>query len=285
MTDANPMSDAHAFTHEAMRTTFTLRLRGLDFLTADGMATECFDQLERMESRLSRFVEGGDVHRINHLRAGETLYLSDTCHQCLLQALDAYARTGGLFDITLGARIDHRKSGAAGPDPELAGKLIIHPDVAAVTCEVPGRLIDLGGIGKGFALDRLRETLIDWGAEDFLLAAGASSLLAHGRSAWPVELAGENRSVRLPLHNQALSASGIRIQGSHIVHPAGGGAMPAQPCDRVWVGAATAALAEVWSTALMLVPFEDIPAFLADEPGVTTVHAERGGEIVKAGGL
>ena len=61
----------------------------------------------------------------------------------------------------------------------------------AITCEEPGREIDLGGIGKGFALDQLKQLLTEWDADDALLAAGASSLLAFGPSAWPVDLTGE----------------------------------------------------------------------------------------------
>ena len=168
---------AHLFTHEAMNTTFSLRICEPDQPIAAGMARECFEQLDLLESRLSRFIDGSDVSRINTLPAGETLYLSESTHQCLLAALDAYARTGGLFDITLGSRIAHQKSGDTGVIPPLVGRLTIHPDVAAVTCETPGREIDLGGIGKGFALDQLKQLLIDWGAEGGLLAAGASSLL------------------------------------------------------------------------------------------------------------
>lgn len=275
------MPEALFFSHEAMNTTFTVRLRGMDRKEAEGMVFHCFQELERMEAHLSRFIDGSDVSRINRLAAGETVYVSETCHQCLLQALDAYRRTGGLFDITLGARIEHRKSGNAGPSPELVGRLIIHPDVAAVSCEVPGRQIDLGGIGKGYALDRMKEILIEWGACDFLLAAGASSLLAHGPTVWPVELPAENDSTMLPLHNTSLSASGTRIQGSHIVHPDGDGAMPSRPCDRVWVLASSAALAEIWSTALMLVPMEEIPAILEEDPDIGSVHVEFGG-LVKA---
>lgn len=281
MSASNPMTDSHVFAHEAMNTTFSLRLRGLDHPVAESMVTECIHELDRIEGKLSRFIDASDVSRINRLAAGETLYVTETTHQCLLAALDAYVKTGGLFDITLGSRIDHRKSGNSAPMTEVIGRLIIHPDVAAVTCEEPGRKIDLGGIGKGFALDRLREILIDWGAEDFLLAAGASSLLAHGPTAWPVELAGDSGSVRLPLCNASLSASGTRIQGSHIVHPAGDEAMPSQPCDRVWVTAPTATLAEVWSTALMLLPVEEITGVIGEESGVSSVHVECGGDIRK----
>jgi thiamine biosynthesis lipoprotein len=275
------MPDAHRFIHEAMNTTFTFRFRRVDETVAAGMARECIDQLDYMESKLSRYIDGSDVSRINQMKAGETLYLSETCHQCLLLALDAYVKTGGLFDITLGTRIEHRKSGHTGPLPPLAGKLTIHPDVPAVTCGEPGREIDLGGIGKGFALDQLKQFLTEWGAEDFLLAAGASSLLAHGPTEWPVELAGNLESARIALRNQSLSASGITIQGSHILHPGGSDAMPAAPCNRIWVTATTAALAEVWSTALMLVPVDEIPDFIAGNKDITGVYAERGGKTAR----
>ncbi|MCX6866735.1 MAG: FAD:protein FMN transferase, partial [Verrucomicrobia bacterium] len=247
------MPDAHLFTHDAMNTTFSLRIRGVDEPAARAMARECYYLIDMLESRLSRFIAGSEVAQINAMRAGETLYLSEPCHQCLLLALNACANTGGLFDITLGSRIAHRKSGGNAPAPPLAGRLPLHPDVPAITCESPGREIDLGGIAKGFAIDQLQQLLSEWGAHDVLLAAGASSWLAFGPSAWPVDLTGDHESLRVYLTNQALGASGTGIQGNHILHPGGPDAMPARPLTRVWVSAPTAALAEIWSTALMLV--------------------------------
>ncbi|MEX1113747.1 MAG: FAD:protein FMN transferase [Akkermansiaceae bacterium] len=277
MSDLPTLPAAHAFTHDAMNTTFTLRICEADKAVARGLAHRCFEQIDLLESHLSRFIDGSDVSRINHLQAGETLYISELCYQCLLTALDGHARTGGLFDITLGHRIEHRKSAADGPPPSSAGKLTIHPDVAAVTCEEPGREIDLGGIGKGFALDNIRQLLIDWGAEGALISAGASSLLAFGPQPWPVDLSGDSATARIILHNAALSASGTGIQGSHIIHPAGDEAMPAAPCKRLWTVAPTAALAEIWSTALMLLDPVDIPAFIEGEETLHRVHIDRDG--------
>ncbi len=273
------MPPSHLFSHEAMNTTFHLRICEEDEAIARGMARECFEQLDFLETRLSRFIDGSDVSRINQMRAGEILYISKPSHECLLIALDAHQQTGGLFDITLGHRIEHRKSGDEGPVPELVGKIIIHPDVPAVTCEEPGREIDLGGIGKGFALDHLQQILIEWGADGALLAAGASSLLAFGPLPWPVELASNSSSTRITLFNEALSASGTSIQGNHILHPAGDEAMPAAPCDRVWVTSPTAADAEIWSTALMLLAPEEIADFIAGNKSVRSVHIERNRRI------
>ena len=275
-----PFPQAHLFSHEAMRTTFHLRICEPDKAIAAGMAKECFDHLDFLETRLSRFIADSDVSRINHLQAGETLYISETTHQCLLIGLDALARTGGLFDITLGRRIEHRKSGDSGDLPPLLGQLTIHPDFPAVTCETPGREIDLGGIGKGFALDQLKQILLDWGAEGGLLAAGASSLLAFGPEAWPVDLAGEKQSLRILLADASLSASGTHIQGSHIIHPGGEQAMPANPIERIWVTAATAALAEIWSTALMLLEPETIADFIAGDESIHGVYWDRNDCIV-----
>lgn len=282
MNDAIPKPFARLFTHEAMNTTFSLHLCEPDEISARSMAQECFDRLDSLEKTLSRFIDGSDVSRINQLQAGETLYLNEACHQCLLAALDGYLQTAGLFDITLGRRIAHRKSGEITPPPTLAGKLIVHPDIPAVTCEESGREIDLGGIGKGFALDRLRELLIEWSAEGGLLTAGASSLLAFGPQPWPIDLAGNCETVRIILHNEALSASGTGIQGSHIIHPAGDEAMPIMPCTRLWVNAPTAAIAEVWSTALMLINPEEIPDFIAGNELVRSVHIDCGGKIRQA---
>lgn len=274
-----PLPPARLFTHEAMNTTFHLRIQAAEAPLAADMARECFDHLDFLESRLSRYIDDSDVSRINHLLTGETLYISEPTHLCLLAALDAHARTGGLFDITLGRRIEHRKSGDTGDMPPLLGRLTIHPDIAAVTCDEPGREIDLGGIGKGFALDQLKEILIDWGAEGGLLTAGASSLLAFGPDAWPVELTGDRDSMRISLFNQSLSASGTGIQGGHIIHPGGEDAMPTHSCNRVWVTAPQAALAEIWSTALMLLDPDTLSAFIAGEETISAVHIDRDGVV------
>jgi len=274
-----PISDARHFSHDAMNTTFSLRLRGIDGAIARGMARECFDRIDSLESHLSRFIEGSDVWRINHMQSGETLFLNEACHLCLLRALDAYTQTGGLFDITLGKAIEHRKSCSGETPPPLAGTLSIHPDTPAITCIDAGREIDLGGIGKGFALDQLRTLLNDWGVHDALISAGASSILAIGPNAWPIDLSGNTETLRINISSQALSASGITIQGDHIVHPHGNQAMPKRRCTRIWVAATDATCAEVWSTALMLVEPDEIASFIESKKELHSVIIERGGRI------
>ncbi len=248
-----------------MNTTFHLRFPGEAHGAAD-MAIECFEELDRLEGKLSRFREDSDIGRINVMTAGETLHLAEETHACLLIALEMHAATGGLFDISLGRAIRHRKDAEAGPTPPLSGQLMIHPDRAAVTCLQPGRELDLGGIGKGFALDHLARILTTWDAPACLLSAGASTHLAFGGHEWPLELTGDAARLEISLRDAALSASGTGIQGSHIVHPD-----PAAPlaAGRQWVLATTAAIADAWSTALILAPSEAIPGLLRDASCVT----------------
>lgn len=279
MSDPVDYPDHRLFNHEAMKTTFSLRLCGEDEETARGMAHECFEEIDTLENKLSRFIEGSDVQRINTMEAGETLYLSEPCYDCLLLAMQAHMDTAGLFDVTLGTLIEHRKSECDDPIPALEGKLVVHPDTPAVTCESPGREIDLGGIGKGYALDRLKTLLHEWGSKGALLSSGASTLLAFGREAWPIDLAGSGSALRIALRDEALSASGTGIQGSHIVHPDGEGETAEYQYPRIWVLGPAAAQADAWSTAVMLMSPDEIREAISAGGWLRRVYVDRGEQV------
>lgn len=273
MSEIPAMPSAVRFSHEAMNTTFDLRIPGEMQSHLRDVAKVCFETLDLLEQDLSRFIEGSDVSRINRMQAGEQLYVSQDTHTCLLQALELHQQTAGLFDVTLGARIEHLKSKHDGTPPAICGSLIIAPDQPLVQCDAPGREIDLGGIGKGYALDRLRQVLIEWEIESALLSAGGSTQLAHGPLAWPVALSGDRESIKIALQEQALSASGIGIQGSHIVHPDddhedGLGLS----FTRVWLTDTTAASADAWSTAVMLMTGAQLSEFALARPNA--IHVE-----------
>lgn len=258
------MSHIHKFDHHAMKTTFILRIVSDDAKLAQDVAHTAIVLLDEIEMTLSRYIEGSDVFRINHMETGQKLFISQTCYDCLRLAAEAHEHTGGLFDITLGTLIEHQKNKAAGSVPSLSGTLSIDPDRPAITCVTAGREIDLGGIGKGYALDQLKILLEDWGIESALLCAGASTQLAFGSATWPIELSGDHNQQTIKLNNQALSASGISIQGSHIVSPHKCRA-PNYHFKRAWILQPNAALADAWSTALMLIDVEQLRTFEAPQ--------------------
>jgi thiamine biosynthesis lipoprotein len=257
-----PAQPNHNFTHEAMKTTFQLRLRADDAALAQSVARACFERLDRIEASLSRYVPGSDVWQINHLKTGESRFVSEDCEQCLRLAMVAGQASGGLFDVTLGRLIEHRKSGAESAPPALQGQLIVDESRPRVFCVEAGREIDLGGIGKGYALDAMAALCREWGMRHGLLSAGASTQLAFGKHAWPITLRGDTHSRVVNLKNSALSASGTVIQGSHIVAPA---AEAIAEChSRAWVQAESAAIADALSTAAIIA--RDFSALHLNQP-------------------
>lgn len=279
MSDPTAFPSHHLFQHEAMKTTYTLRICCDDPALANSLGCECIDRIDELEQKLSRYREGGDVYRINRMTAGQTLHVSEECHECLLTAMEACVHTGGLFDPTLGAMIEHRKKGRAGTAPTPSGRLIVHPDTPAVTCDSPGRVIDLGGIGKGFTLDQLKSLLTGWGIDGALLSSGASTHLATGGPAWPIDLTSEHDSLRVMLRGEALSASGTTIQGSHIVHPQVKTETSTQQPTRIWSRSPTAAFSDAWSTALLLMSPEETEHAPDADSMLTAVYVEQAGRL------
>lgn len=255
--------------HEAMDTEFSLWLPAAWAEEGLGMARLCWEKIDDLEQKLSRFVEASDVSRMNRMRVGEVLYVAGDTHRCLLAALRGYEQTAGLFDITMGHRMERVKQGLVDEAGDAGqGGWVIDPDRPMVTCVGEGRRVDLGGIGKGFAVEVAKEWLQEWGVDSGMLAAGASTIVAFGKEIWPVELTGRREQRRMGLCGQALSASGMDFQGRHILHPDGDLGMPELPMERVWVLADDGVAAEVASTAMMLVAADELGLLLSRVPGV-----------------
>lgn len=270
----------HRFDHDAMNTTFSVRIRCADRPRAADAAIACFTRLDELEDRLSRYRSSSDVSQINAMATGQSLLITADTHACLLAAMQAAADTEGLFDITLGAQIEHLKSEQRGTPAPPSGTLRIAPDRPAVDCLEAGRGIDLGGIGKGFAVAQMAAVLRDWDIDSGLLASGASTLCAQGPDAWPIELHGQHQRETLTLRNSTLSASGTAIQGSHLVHPD----QPHQLTGlhpHVWIHGHDPALVDAYATACMLMDETQIRLFASTCPGVARAYVERpDGELV-----
>ncbi len=245
------MIDTHTFTHEAMKTTFTLRIIHAQEDHARDAAHQAFALVDEIENTLSRYIHGSDVSQINCMQSGQSLFISETCYECMRIALKIYTDTVGLFDITLGQQIEHQKNKLEGILPALKGQLMVDPNRPAIHCVEAGREIDLGGIGKGYALDRIVPLLRDLGIKSGLTSAGASTQLAFGEITWKIKLTGSTDMPIVELKNQALSVSGIGIQGSHIVSPRQT-EFAHYTHSRVRVVHEEAAYADAWSTACLL---------------------------------
>jgi len=248
---------ARRFAHQAMATEFEIFCAHPDGDYAQQAAWAAFDLLDRLESDLSRFIPNSDISRINHLNAGACARVSRWTMECLEMAIQAHAETAGAFDISLGTG--------------LAGIELSRRDSTVRALTGAARL-DLGGIGKGYALDRMAEVLGEWDIHHALLHGGHSSVLAldapPGLGGWPLTM-GERA---IEARRLAMSASGIRAQGEHILDPRTG--LPAGGRVAAWVSLeldgspSPSAAAEAYSTAFMILPAAEVEAICARRPGL-----------------
>jgi thiamine biosynthesis lipoprotein len=210
--ETNPGQGIQRFAHEAMATLFEVRCVHDDAGYARQAAQAAFGLVDRLEQEMSRFIPNSDVSRINDLRAGESTRVSPSTLDCLQIARDLFDLTGGAFDVAVGSGLD---------------RLDLMKDDFVVGACANGVRLDLGGIGKGYAVDRMAELLREWGIDRALVHGGFSSVVAMEppphRDGWALTLSapwpGDDRVlVRLSACQKALSASGTR-KPDHIVDP------------------------------------------------------------------
>jgi thiamine biosynthesis lipoprotein len=209
--DPRELRHVRRFSHEAMATVFEVHGVHPDARYAAQAAQAAFDLTDRLERELSRFLPNSDITRINHLAAGESTRVSPSTLECLVIARHMFDLTGGAFDISIGTGL---------PSLDLDG------DDFLVRATEAGVRVDLGGIGKGYAVDLMAELLEEWGLGESLVHGGFSSVLAleppSGSEGWPLTLSDPSAPsrvlARLSVRQTALGASGLR-KGDHIVDP------------------------------------------------------------------
>ena len=248
-----------AWTHAAMSTRFRAVLLHPDHHYARQAAEAVFGEVDRLERQLSRFVEESDVSRINRLAVGQHTTVQPDTFDCLRIAERIRCETGGIFDVAYRSGSGTDGAGPVVGDPRFR----LHAEKLQVQALVSGLCVDLGGIGKGFALDRMCRLLSDWEVDTALLAAGTSTLLARGvpagQSGWALTIGSDRRPVSWTLVRGAISASGTAARGEHLVDPRTG--RPESRHHRVWAAAPTAAVADALSTAFSLMTAAEIQAY------------------------
>ncbi len=270
------------FSHEAMATHFEVTIAGQEHDYARHAATAAFQVLDRLENILSRYIESSDIGRANRLARGESMVVNDETLDCLLIAADLAIATHRAFDPA------YASQRPADFDPALP-PYTLDPDTHTLTSQADALHLDLGAVGKGFALDRMADTLREWGITAARLNAGGSSLLAlerapaAGESGWIVGL-GEGAGHRtFPLCGASLSGSGIAVKGSHLIDPRTG--ETAARLSRVWAYAANAAQADALATAFFVMNEAEIAALCAEHPQIGAALVAPGDELIVHGAL
>ncbi len=156
--------------HEAMATIYELHIIHNDKTYMAQAALEAFTVLDQIENDLSRFRANSDISRINNLAPGESLVVSPHTYTCLKMANEYYNLTDKKFNIGIGQIIEQMKTGADVATTD-SGKIHLLEELDLNDREFTVRWknetgdLDLGGIGKGYALDEISKILVRLGSK------------------------------------------------------------------------------------------------------------------------
>ncbi|MCK4887133.1 MAG: FAD:protein FMN transferase [Planctomycetes bacterium] len=295
------IADLRRFSYEAMATVFEVFIVHEDAGYAQQAAYAAFDVLDRLEAELSRYVENSDISIVNNLAVGEKYTAGIDTFNCLKQCQQLYHDTNGCFDVTIGALfdcwLDKDKRLLTPTEQQLvwakehtgADLYLLDGELMTVELKMSPLKIDLGGFGKGYAVDEMAKGLGDWGITKALIHSGRSSVFGmgwpDGEKGWPVIISNplDRGQIleRLYLRDYAISGSGLE-KGSHIIDPRSG--RPVKGKAASWSAATTAAVADGLSTAFMIMSDEEMKQYCRDNRGnLAMVMKEGGGSVVKFG--
>jgi thiamine biosynthesis lipoprotein len=282
------------FSRRAMACEFELLLNAGQYQHGTEAAVAALDLVDELEAQLSVFREDSEVSRLNRSAHLNSVSVEPRLFALFQQAAQIHRDTGGAYDITSGPLTKiwgfYRREGRVPEPADLAATMtrigMQHIDFDDSTCTVkfrqPDVEINLGSIGKGYALDRLAETLVTAGIESFLLHGGNSSVLARGsqqNACWQIglrhPLAPDRRIGEFTLRNRALGTSGSGTQFfeyegrryGHILDPRTG--QPAEGTLSVTVAAPSGAQADALATAFYVMGADESIEYCRSHPGVS----------------
>ncbi|MCA9268193.1 MAG: FAD:protein FMN transferase, partial [Planctomycetales bacterium] len=294
------------FSRWAMACEFQIYLTAQHPPHAPEAAMAALDLIERLEDQMTVFRPDSEISRINRQAAMSPVEVEPQLLKLLGEGVALFHETEHAFDVTAGPLSKvwgfHRRQGRLPPADELAAalacvgsdKLHLDPQAGTIAFALGGMEINLGAIGKGYALDRAAERLTGRDVGNFLIHGGRSSVLARGaRIPWAAEdnpwLIGIGNPLRpqmdlgnIALCDQALSTSGGRTQSfhhegqryGHILDPRTG--QPATGVVSVTVVCDSAATADALSTALYVLGPERTEAFCRRRTDVAVLLATEG---------
>jgi FAD:protein FMN transferase len=269
----------------AMATRFELVLYGDDAVRLRAAGEEALDEVERLEVQLSLYRPDSEISWINRHAAERAIKVEPRLFRLLQRCSTLTALTEGAFDVTVGPlmqawRFINDTGAVPTPQEREAARRVVgisHVELDEATYTIrfkrKGVRLDLGGYGKGYAIERAMWVLKENGITSALLHGGTSSVqtigVPPGKMAWQVELQEplkeRDHPVRIELINNALSVSAIHGKSftangreyGHVIDPRTG-----KPVDGALAAAVigpSASECEALSTALLVLGSSWVP--------------------------
>ena len=271
-----------ARTFPAMGTEVTFSAYTSDPDKAERAFAAAYDEIRRVERLMTDWERPGepesDIVRINKAAGKKPVKVSAETIEVIEKSLDMSRRSDGAFDITFAAmhglwKFDEDMDKSIPPADEIAErrKLInwrdVLVDVKAGTVKLrrAGMRMGLGGIAKGYGVDRSSAVLRAAGLENFMVQAGGDLFVAgrKGSANWMVGVRnprGGPRDIiaRMPIQDHAFSTAGDYERGfvlngrryHHIIDPKTG--YPATASREVTIFAPNAFLADALDDSVFI---------------------------------
>jgi thiamine biosynthesis lipoprotein len=283
---------------------FEVRL-GANTPGAVELTGRALDLIDELESQLTVYRDDSEVSRLNATAHLGPVEVEPGLFGLLERAVALGQATGGAYDVTAGALSvawGFFRGPRRVPDPATLADarartgqdyLRLDPSLRTVAFDRPGVVINLGSIGKGYAIDRAVDVIRDhWWPTTALVHGGRSSLYALGSppgrfgDRWEIAVRNPLRPESplgvVRLRNRGLGTSGTDFQKfeaagrvfGHILDPRTG--EPALGPAGVTVLAPTAADADALSTAFYLLGAEAAANYVSEHPEVGALFVEEG---------
>jgi len=287
----------------AMATRFEIALHGENIPRLRAAGEEALRLVEQLEAQLSLFRPGSDIAQLNARAAREPVQVTPALFSLLQHAQRLQEETHGAFDITIAPLV--RCWGFMGGDGRLpspeevararanVGMGFVRLNANDLTVEFAheGVMLDLGAIGKGYAVERAAEVLREAGVTSALIHGGTSTVQALGQppgeDCWKIALETPSRSLgpprtllaTIPLKDEAMSVSGVQEHSfeaggrtfGHILDPRTG--EPARGAVLAAVVLPSATETDALSTALLTLGHAGHETIASLRPGIRTLVA------------
>jgi thiamine biosynthesis lipoprotein len=272
-------------------------------------AEDALDLIDTLEDQMTVFRDHSEVSRLNAAAAAGAVAVEENLFDLFARCSGWTRETDGAFDVATGALIKtwgfYRREGRVPTPRERADAMrktgtrhvILDAAGRTVKYRAPGLELNLGAVGKGYALDRAAALLrAKWGIRSALLHGGGSSVYAIGHPpgeprGWGIRLkhpADDGRSLgTVWLRDRGLGTSAATFQYfeyngrkyGHLLDPRTG--RPAEGTASASVAAPTGAEADAMSTALFVLGAAGAGRLTRTRPHLAAVVLS---EVVKARG-
>jgi FAD:protein FMN transferase len=298
-----PLPGRVALARNAMATRFEILLHGENEPSLRAAGEEALDEIQRLEAQLSLYRRDSEIAHLNARAASEWVPVSAPLFRLLTIARSLSAETEGAFDITVGPLV--RCWGFMGGTGKIPAKSAIAEARKLVGAELveldsknfcvhfarPGVVIDLGAIGKGYAIEQAAEILREAGITSAIIHGGTSTIYALGtlpdESGWKVAIEADDPDAAstplaiVSLKDEALSVSAVWGKSfaaggksyGHIIDPRTG--YPANNADLAAVILPSPTETDALSTALLTVGIAGYDEMAKRRPAMRALVMQR----------